>query len=114
MIDPYAFKIWWCCINPEEKSLLLILAVISTGLTGWVERSVYEGLVDSTGVGSPLERGETFYATYYLTYGTFTPIDGEPIEVVYFGIEFWLAFNVWLLTPENDCSAGCRERNYSN
>jgi len=113
LIDPFAFKIWWCCINPEEKALLIILLALSFSLTGYVERSVYDGLLISTGVGSPLKRGECFTATYYLTPGVFVPIDGEPIDVVYFGLVFWLAFAVFVASPENDCSDGCRELNYT-
>lgn len=93
--------------------MLTTLAVLSSSLTGYVERDVYEGLLALTGVGSPLERGETFRATYHLTFGTAVLIDGTVIDVVYFGLPFWIAFNVFLLSPENDCSSGCRELNFT-
>lgn len=113
MVDPYAFKIWWCCLAPPEKSISTALILIYSSMAGFVTVSEYEALWAIAGSGSPLERGEAYRAWAFLEPGVWDPSGEDPIDVYYFDLVFWLPFSVFFFSEENDCSAGCRELIFS-
>lgn len=108
MIDPYAFSIWWCCLNPAERNISTALILIYSSMAGFVTVSEYDALWSMSGVGSPLKRGETYRAWAYLTPGVWEIAPDEFIDVYFFELEFWLPFSVFYFSPESSCSGGCK------
>lgn len=108
MIDPFAFKIWWCCLNPVERNISTALILIYSSLAGFVTVSEYEALWAASGVGSPLKRGEAYRASYWLEPGVWDPSGEDPIDVYYFDLVFWLEFSVFFFSPDSSCAGGCK------
>lgn len=113
MIDPYAFKIWWCCLTAADQSFALQMLSIYASLAGFVTVGDYEARQAATYPFRPLERGRNFQLVYHLTPGIWEPEDGVEIPVYYFDLDFWLPFAVFMLSPESSCAAGCRELNFT-
>jgi len=113
LIDYFAFKIWWCCLAPPERTISLTIIAVAASLSGFITKEAYETAWVLTGVGSPLKRGDAFVATYYLTAGVFDPSGEDPIDVYYLDMIFWLEFATFVVSPEADCSGGCAILNYS-
>lgn len=108
MIDPFAFKIWFCCLTPADRNVSIALILIYSSLAGFVTVSEYDALWAATGVGSPLKRGETYRAWAWLEPGVWEIAPDEFIDVYYFDLAFWLGFSVFYFSLDSGCAAGCK------
>lgn len=102
------FSTWWCCLRPQERNTLSVLAAMWFVNPTYVERSVYDALVTLTGENSSIKMLEWFELHYGLQYQDIPCGEDCVIHAVVFVGDFWAAMYTFSQTDQFVCAAPCK------
>ena len=102
------FEAWWCCLRPQERNTLSVLASAWFANPTYIHRDVYVALIALTGLNSSIKMLDWFELHYGLEHQVIPC--GEDCEInaeVFLG-DFWAQLYAFSLTDKFICSARCK------
>jgi hypothetical protein len=112
LIDYFGFAIWWCCLNSWERTASQLLLARVALLQGFITVEDYELMWLGIGDNPALKRAGQYQQSYYLVPGVYDPSGEDPVDVYYFAEGFWFPFLAFYVSPDADCSDGCKVLNF--
>ncbi len=102
------FKAWWCCLRPQERQTLSVLAAMWFTNPTYVHRDVYLALIALTGENSSINMLEYFELHYGLEHVLIPCGEDCTIDAEVFTGDFWPYLYAFSLTDDFICSAPCK------
>jgi len=99
---------WWCCLRPEERNTLSVLASLWFINPTYVHRDVYVALTVSTGLASSIKMLEQFEIFYGLEHQIIPCGEDCEIDAEVFLTDWWSQLYVFSQTDKFVCAAPCK------
>lgn len=100
-------SVWWCCLNPRERTMISLLIGSYFANNEYVLASTYTLYAFITGMAVSIKMDTHFKALYGLTDGTILDEEGDPVAVVFFDALTWANFYTFSQTADFTCPDPC-------
>jgi len=99
---------WWCCLRPQERQTLSLLAPMWFINPTYVHHDVYLGIIAVTGEASSIKMLEHFEQQYGLEHQLIPCGEDCFIDAEVFLGDFWPQLYAFSLTDPFICTAKCK------
>ena len=101
------FSDWWCCLRPQERQTLSLLAPLWFVNPTYVHRDVYLAIITATGENSSIKMLEWFEAHYGLEHQMIPCGEDCVIDAEVFVGDFWPELYLFSQTDKFICAKPC-------
>jgi len=98
--------IWWCCLAPIEKEMLIAVSNAQAFVSPFILADVYDAFWIVYGGGASAARRSAFERVYGVTRGE-EIIEGMEVPVVFLDLTFWSPLWLWRFEGHDTCATGC-------
>lgn len=106
IVEP--FSAWWCCLRPQERNTLSVLASLWFANPTYVHRDVYLALITLTGEISSIKMLEFFEFHYGLDHQMIPCGEDCVIDAEVFTGDFWPYLYAFSQTDQFICAKPCK------
>lgn len=102
------FSAWWCCLRPQERQTLSVLASLWFTNPTYVHHDVYLALIAVTGENSSIKMLDYFELHYGLEHQLIPCGEDCFIDAEVFIGDFWPFLYAFSLTDQFICAGRCK------
>jgi len=99
---------WWCCLRPQERDTLTVLAAAWFVNPTYIHRDVYLALIATTGESSSITMLDWFELHYGLEHQEIPCGEDCIIDAEVFLGDFWAQLYTFSQTDDFVCTAPCK------
>lgn len=105
---PNQIDLWWCCLNPRERNLVILMLPFFSSTDAYFPRASFDAYWASVGMSGTGAMAMAFINLYALTEGVHPLPGGGEIPVLFYDIGYWTQVLAFSITAAFTCTEPCK------